>query len=136
MRQSLITFQRALELAERGFQIWKDKPWNKKWFKRIDGTPIPGDLKVNIAIAIMEGLPADLPDERQNRIYRLERRIHNQRQQCRDTWEIIEMRRTYWMGSRKARQMYLDLLVRHQKLIREHRELQNKQPSFWKWLLS
>lgn len=42
-------FVRALKLVELGFEQWKDKPPNAKWFKRIDGTPIPNDLCVCIA---------------------------------------------------------------------------------------
>ena len=46
-----MTFFRAMGLAERGFENWKAKEHNAKWFKRIDGTPIPNDLLVNIAEA-------------------------------------------------------------------------------------
>src|SRR6266581_512039 len=47
-----INFLDAMSIVERGFDMWKDKPHNAKWFNRIDGTPIPNDLKVNIAEAI------------------------------------------------------------------------------------
>ena len=46
----------AMDIVERGFIAWKDKPHNKKWFKHIDGTPIPNDLAVNIAEAIVAAL--------------------------------------------------------------------------------
>lgn len=46
-----MTFTRAMDIAERGFKTWRSKPHNAKWFKRIDGTPIPNDLLVNIAEA-------------------------------------------------------------------------------------
>ena len=47
----------AIELVEKGFNRWKEKEHNKKWFKKIDGTPIPNDLMVNIAIVIAEADP-------------------------------------------------------------------------------
>jgi hypothetical protein len=47
---------------------------------------------------------------------KLDKRIHNQRRSCRDTWEIFEMRRK-WMGSESARKMYGRLLKRHQALL-------------------
>jgi hypothetical protein len=39
----------AMSLAERGLEIWKAKEHNAKWWRKIDGTPIPNDLLVNIA---------------------------------------------------------------------------------------
>lgn len=50
--QRPIGFLDAMNIVERGFDTWKDKPHNAKWYSRIDGTPIPNDLKVNIAEAI------------------------------------------------------------------------------------
>lgn len=38
-----------IKIASEGFEIWKAKSHNKKWFRRIDGTPIPNDLIVCIA---------------------------------------------------------------------------------------
>lgn len=102
MSEPLVTFGRAMGIAERAFEKWSSKPHNRKWVRRIDGTPIPNDLKVNIALAIMESLRDDLPDEKQRRIYRLERRIHYQRMQLRNTWEIVEKRaahRRAWLQS-------------------------------------
>lgn len=47
-----VSFMEAMNIVERGFDTWKDKPHNARWYSRIDGTPIPNDLKVNIAEAI------------------------------------------------------------------------------------
>jgi len=44
----------ALEIAQSGFDVWAAKPHNKKWFRRVDGTPIPNDLVVCIAQAFSE----------------------------------------------------------------------------------
>jgi len=44
-----LSFMEAMSLAERGLEIWKAKEHNAKWWRRIDGTPIPNDLLVNIA---------------------------------------------------------------------------------------
>jgi hypothetical protein len=43
----------AMDIVQEGFRIWREKPHNAKWWSRIDGTPIPNDLSVNIAEAIM-----------------------------------------------------------------------------------
>ncbi len=48
----------ALALAEKGFDAWAAKPHNRKWFRKIDGTPIKNDLLVNIATAFAEALIA------------------------------------------------------------------------------
>jgi hypothetical protein len=45
----MINFVTALALCEQGLEKWKAKPHNAKWWRRIDGTPIPNDLLVNIA---------------------------------------------------------------------------------------
>jgi hypothetical protein len=42
-------FTEAMSAAETGFAVWATKPHNKKWAKRLDGTPIPNDLLVCIA---------------------------------------------------------------------------------------
>jgi hypothetical protein len=44
-----MNFGEALDLAQEGLARWKDKEHNAKWWRRIDGTPIPNDLLVNIA---------------------------------------------------------------------------------------
>lgn len=46
-----IGFSEALKVCDIGFTNWKLKEHNKKWFKRIDGTPIPNDLLCCIAEA-------------------------------------------------------------------------------------
>jgi hypothetical protein len=56
-----VDFVAALQIADRGFNAWKDKPHNAKWFKRIDGTPIPNDLLVNIANEIIISAPFYAP---------------------------------------------------------------------------
>lgn len=100
MTKPAIPWVRALQLAERGYARWAEKPHNRKWARRIDGTPIRNDLLVNIANAVCEGLPEVDMDEKQARIFQLERRIHNQRVQLHDTWEIMEdrasQRRAWW----------------------------------------
>lgn len=45
-------FTDLLKAAQQGLEIWAAKPGNHKWWKRIDGTPIPNDLLVNIVEAI------------------------------------------------------------------------------------
>lgn len=43
-------FVEALRIAEQGFDAWKAQPHNARWFRKIDGTPIPNDLLVTIAM--------------------------------------------------------------------------------------
>ena len=45
-------FITAMNIVEEGFRVWREKPHNAKWWRRIDGTPIPNDLAVNIAEAM------------------------------------------------------------------------------------
>lgn len=45
----------------------------------------------------------------------LDKRIHNQRQSCRMTWEIVEMRRK-WLGSDTARRKYMRLWKSYREL--------------------
>ena len=47
-----MNFMQAMDIVEEGFRIWRGKEHNAKWWKRIDGTPIPNDLAVNIAEAM------------------------------------------------------------------------------------
>ncbi len=49
MRVNGMKFTEAMSAAETGFAVWATKPHNKKWAKRLDGTPIPNDLLVCIA---------------------------------------------------------------------------------------
>jgi hypothetical protein len=46
----------CFSIAQRGFDTWKNKPHNAKWWRMIDGTPIPNDVVVNIAEAFLEAL--------------------------------------------------------------------------------
>lgn len=46
-------FHRAMTVARQGLDAWKAKPHNARWWRRIDGTPIPNDLLVNIAEAFV-----------------------------------------------------------------------------------
>jgi hypothetical protein len=48
-----MNFIRAMAIVEKGFSDWAAKEHNRKWAKRIDGTPIRNDLSVNIAEAII-----------------------------------------------------------------------------------
>ena len=41
------------DLVEQGWDTWAAKEHNKKWVRRIDGTPIRNDLSVNIIEAIV-----------------------------------------------------------------------------------
>ena len=45
-----------IEIAQRGFENWKAKPHNARWFRKIDGTPIPNDLTICIGEAFAEPL--------------------------------------------------------------------------------
>ena len=58
--EQLVTFSHIGELAAKGLEDWKSKGWNKKWWKRIDGTPIPNDLIVCIAERISKELRQEL----------------------------------------------------------------------------
>ena len=41
-------------IAQQGFENWKAKPHNARWFRKIDGTPIPNDLTICIGEAFAE----------------------------------------------------------------------------------
>lgn len=60
-QMSDLSFFRIGNLVWQGLQDWKAKGWNKKWWKRIDGTPIPNDLTVCIAERISKELRAIAP---------------------------------------------------------------------------
>lgn len=62
-----MTFLEAMNIVDRGFDMWKDKPHNAKWYARIDGTPIPNDLKVNIAEAICHAAAVTGPAQNSGR---------------------------------------------------------------------
>jgi hypothetical protein len=48
-----MNYMTAMAIAEAGFDVWASKEHNKKWVRRIDGTPIKNDLLVNIAEAMV-----------------------------------------------------------------------------------
>lgn len=58
----------AMVTAQRGFDTWAAKPHNAKWARKIDGTPIPGDLVVCIAEAFM-AVVAPAPQEQVSERY-------------------------------------------------------------------
>ena len=43
-----------IAVAQSGFETWKVKPHNARWFRKIDGTPIPNDLTICIGEAFAE----------------------------------------------------------------------------------
>ena len=56
---SKLGFVEALDACQRGLELWRDKPYNAKWWRRIDGTPIPNDLLCNIAEILGQTANAD-----------------------------------------------------------------------------
>jgi hypothetical protein len=54
-------FIEAMKLCDAGLNEWKSKPHNARWWRRIDGTPIPNDLLVCIAEKFAE--PMNEQDE-------------------------------------------------------------------------
>lgn len=52
-------FVAALKLCQQGLDVWKSQEHNYKWWRRIDGTPIPNDLLVCIAEAIRDAVQTD-----------------------------------------------------------------------------
>lgn len=54
----------AMRIAQAGFKLWADKPHNLRWARKIDGTPIPNDLPINIAQAFVDaGVRAPTPSQ-------------------------------------------------------------------------
>lgn len=43
-RPAVCGYAQALSICKRGMEDWKSKSHNKRWWKMIDGTPIPNDL--------------------------------------------------------------------------------------------
>jgi hypothetical protein len=43
----------AMMIAQRGYDVWAAKDHNARWVRKLDGTPIPNDLIVNIAEAFV-----------------------------------------------------------------------------------
>ena len=58
----LFGFSAALDICNEGLRRWREKPHNAKWWRRIDGTPIPNDLMVNIADAMRDTADETKPD--------------------------------------------------------------------------
>jgi len=56
-RDGLSLFE-CMTIARRGFEHWAAKPHNRRWFTKIDGTPIPNDLPVCIADEFKEAIDA------------------------------------------------------------------------------
>lgn len=52
-------FVAALKLCQQGLDVWKSQEHNYKWWRRIDGTPIPNDLLVCIAEAVRDAVQTD-----------------------------------------------------------------------------
>ncbi|TAU33346.1 hypothetical protein ELI20_21080 [Rhizobium ruizarguesonis] len=44
----------SLNDVQRGYDRWAAKPHNAKWVRKIDGTPIPNDIVVNIFEALKD----------------------------------------------------------------------------------
>lgn len=44
----------AMRIVQAGWATWAAKPHNARWVRKIDGTPIPNDLAVNIAQAFAD----------------------------------------------------------------------------------
>ncbi len=59
LEKTKLNFVEALEACKRGLEAWRDEPHNAKWWRRIDGTPIPNDLLSNIAEIIAQTANAD-----------------------------------------------------------------------------
>jgi hypothetical protein len=53
-KMQTIGWSDAMTIAERGFDAWAAKEHNRKWVRKIDGTPIKNDLLVDIATAFAE----------------------------------------------------------------------------------
>ena len=45
-----------LDHAKAGLESWSRRPHNKRWWKRIDGTPIPNDLLIDVCKSIAAAL--------------------------------------------------------------------------------
>lgn len=54
-----MNFIQAMAIVEDGFSAWAAKAHNRRWVRLIDGTPIPNDLKVNIAEAVARNAEDD-----------------------------------------------------------------------------
>ena len=54
------TRENPIQVAMRGYAVWAAKPHNRKWVRLIDGTPIPNDLPVCIAMEFVAKCRAEL----------------------------------------------------------------------------
>jgi len=62
-----MTLYEAMGVVEAGMKAWRDKPHNARWWRLIDGTPIPNDLIVCIAEAVANAsASADRPSSAVN----------------------------------------------------------------------
>lgn len=55
-RAGVLGLGEAMKIAADGFRAWAEKPHNARWARKIDGTPIPNDLPINIAEAFVRAL--------------------------------------------------------------------------------
>jgi len=52
------TWVSLLDHAKQGLENWARKPHNRKWWRKIDGTPIPNDLMIEVCKEISQALAA------------------------------------------------------------------------------
>lgn len=110
-----ISFSDAMEIAEDGLRRWREKDHNAKWWRKIDGTPIPNDLLVNIAQSMCEvyvRTPAEVvhPDDFAQFLRDVEREQGN----CSDE--------DTWLGYRQTAEAILekfDVRPKHSSTMRE-----------------
>lgn len=55
----------CIGVAFRGLAVWAAKPHNARWFRKIDGTPVPNDLPVCIAMEFAPEIAAIIAAERE-----------------------------------------------------------------------
>lgn len=59
-----MNFMQAMAIVDEGWTEWAGKSHNRRWVRKIDGTPIRNDLAVNIAVAMMNAAAApDAPGQ-------------------------------------------------------------------------
>lgn len=95
-----------IAIAQAGFEEWAAKPHNAKWFRKIDGTPIPNDLPVCIAQAFSEALTSQSAE-----LLSLRRKVEEQRralEQIADDYKTYKGHGDYdedAMGGREAQKI-------------------------------
>ena len=57
--QERLNLVNAISIAKAGYERWAAKPHNKKWVRKLDGTPIPNDIVVCIAEEIIRSQHGD-----------------------------------------------------------------------------